>query len=342
MSQHPIPSLLRGVTYRLRDRHRGEIEVEGLLFAPDPKKFRSKEKVILNDPRYLSFVKKQQVLSERQKTAEREYYSIRTERDPVSMRELARVRRAIPACYKQLAEIEAKLAGECEVARLELTEKQRELDELPQEFPDYRVLSDWIAAEKIRVKKMRRNCQERIHVRKRRIEILKNELSRLEFLKQRMLEEKIDELEQIADAICSLAQNKRQFIFERVGNALEIPGQILTLVLKDPDIGAETESAIADLCVVPHDMTPGFWEIDSSDPRDGTLPLIALCIEDDLSQSMADLIVRVAMLRNCQFTDAMPALLRLRREGRLFYFSPCSDGTEQIVQWEPGVSKRRA
>lgn len=340
----PKASFLKGCTFTLHDKYRGEIEVSGALFVSDLQEYRENEQLVLTNEMYSECIRAQKEINERRHIALSEYSLIQNEMFPAEMKELRRKRALIPGVTAEIEQHRANLNAMSEsfaFTKKRLTEIKKTLSGLDPASPAYRKLKKEYDEEKNMLDKARKRAREKIAQAQSRLDKHRARVRVLEQEKFELLAEKKGEIEQMQSDLCRLGQRKKKIIHDTVGNVLEIPYRVVSLIKADPDITEETYKKI--LALTPgHIFNHDVWEIDSSDPLEGTLPLITLCIEDNLTQSMADLVIRVSQMRGCQFIDSMVALYRLRSEHRLCYFRHYRDGSESIVAWEPPAHSHNA
>ena len=79
------------------------------------------------------------------------------------------------------------------------------------------------------------------------------------------------------------------------------------------------------------------WAVDPGDPNNNsTLPVISMCIKDDMNQTLSELAERVAKCKCRPVGECLAVLRELKKKGHLGYFISDEESGFLLRKWEPG------
>lgn len=321
-----------GRSYSIPDPRRGSLTVGLGLFAADQTEYYAMANAVQKHPEYVACLREGSEIKKRRSMCVDEYRAIlqETKAAPPEIKMLKKAREV----YANALDLEQDLREQFEKGITSYNEEMRilelRLSGCDDDQPQKKAIIAEITEKKEAFRLLKRRCSEResrINMRKERN---LSAITSLSQLKDDLLKQKQAEIKSLDSEIARLKKRLRRVVKRVAGNVLDVPDQVISLIQKDPDIGDETARQI--LALVPN-YRKAVWNICCRDPRCGSIAIIASCIEENPAQTMAELIIRVADCRNCQFADAMVTLCSLRAQGRLCRFRTYSDGSVDMVRW---------
>lgn len=319
-----------GIKYSIPDPRRGSFCVDMELFAADREEFRAQFQELQKTPEYAACMNLYAAAKKAREQKRGEYDDIMRELYPAEMGLLRKARESLSAAVNAIEEIRTNLyKGSSEYeAGIDALKAQ-----IVKNGPD-NPLNDEVNceieedAEALRL--FKRRCSERLARLAKRKARAVSTISSLSQLKEDLLSQKTIEIHEAEEEMRRIKRLSAEVSSRIAGDVFEIPAKVIRLIKEDPSVGEETVRKILNL--QPH-YCRSHWDFNKQDPRGGSIGLIASCIGENKNQSMADLIVRVAYWRNCQFADAMVVLTDLRARGLLYYFKTYPDGSMGMAPW---------
>ena len=332
---------MRGVlatlgSYTLSYPHGRKLEVGADRFCEDRERFMGKLKEIESRKEYDTALNKYRKASKAFASEKAKYFAINEETENSALISLHRNKQDIHKRIRDKDEITVAFGIEMAQMKEDLTCAEREVIEASESYGEdseqYAEAYENLQLLKKLYKAKNRSFSGKIERLTLKIAEMNEAINTGNREKKKLLNRQKNVVMR-AEARLKQCRKELEAVMESIaGPEISVPGKILSLIRKDPDMSAETVNKIISL-------TPNFthndWDI-CFDPGMGTQMLITECIHDNINQSMAELIVRVANARSCQFTDAMIILTQLRENHQLFYIRHFASGGWNYFHWEPG------
>lgn len=131
-------------------------------------------------------------------------------------------------------------------------------------------------------------------------------------------------------------------IISRRGYWKVLPDCLIPLLRNDLHLSANTLHMMCSADPEHADYDAGQWSVDPYDGDNNTsLVLISSCINEDLEQSLGELALRVAYIRQLPFLEVARHLTELRDRHILGYFAETPNGEIYFRLWTPDETKNR-
>lgn len=318
-----------GNTYVLHDPHRGDIAVKPSLFSPNSAEYMRRVQEVGRNPDYINCVELGKTLALKRKELQREVREIQRENFSDEMKLLRRARADSRAAKEVIVACHDKMDRDIPPLERRAAELADKIDRLPDDSADRVSLVSERDKALHDIQLCHRRNSEKISRAAKRQAKCETTISQLVVLKEHMIQDRLSEIEELGVRLCALKEKRISIIRKTFGPLLDNAMSVLALVKKDPHLSEETVRKIFEL---QPDYVHAAWHFDGPF-MSGSMGLINSCICEDKHQSMADLVVRVAHCRNCQFVDALRVLDQLRKKNELLFTSRCPDGSIKVFRW---------
>lgn len=321
--------------YTLNYPHRRKIDVDSSYFCENGARFKAQLHTLEKNEEYIASIQHYRQCSRNLGVVQQKYAAVCNETANETLRELRRARSELKRCSEARTDVVNEWSVVLPRLEASLAASEKNVDNTTARFGKGSEAHNKALNELHECKKnfavKRRSYLGKIGRLSARIEHCTEAIGKGEEEKTLFLVKQEEQLEKAKKLLLDARRNIEAVMYKTIGSEVFIPGKILALLKQDPDVGSETvEKIIA--------LTPNFvhtdWNV-TFDPGEGTSMLISECIHDDLNQSMADLIVRICVERNCQFTDAMIVLTQLRDANQLYRVKHFCEGSWTYEPWQP-------